>query len=124
MVTGSCLCGAVAFEVHGDVRPPVACHCTQCRKTTGHYWAAASAASDAISVVGDVAWFRSSPTAERGFCPTCGSTLFWRLDGEGRTSFSAGAIDGPTGMALQKHIFVADQGDYYEIAEQAPQREN
>lgn len=38
-------------------------------------------------------------------------------------SFSLGAIDGPTGLKLQKHIFVADNGDYYEIADGVPQRE-
>ena len=124
MVQGSCLCGAVTFNAGGEVRPPVACHCTQCRKTTGHFWAACSAASDDIAVTGDVTWFRSSDTAERGFCATCGSTLFWRLDGEGRTSFSAGAIDGPTGMTTHKHIFTADKGDYYDIADNAPHREN
>ncbi len=123
MTKGSCLCGAVTFETKGDVRPPVACHCTQCRKTTGHYWAASSVASDDLTVAGDVRWFRSSDTAERGFCPTCGSTLFWRLDGEGRTSFSAGAIDGPTQMKTKEHIFTADKGDYYDIADDAPQRE-
>ncbi len=38
--TGSCLCGAVTYEVRGDLRPSVACHCSQCRKTSGHYWSA------------------------------------------------------------------------------------
>ncbi len=38
MLKGSCLCGAVSFELTGELRPPFACHCTQCRKTSGHYW--------------------------------------------------------------------------------------
>ena len=38
-------------------------------------------------------------------------------------SFSLGVIDGPTGFELQKHIFVADKGDYYKIADNLPQRE-
>lgn len=121
---GSCLCGAVHFDTVGEVRPPVACHCTQCRKTTGHFWAAHSVATDDLNVTGDLRWYRSSDTAARGFCPECGSTLFWRLDGEGRTSFSAGAVDGPTEMTTKAHIYVADKGDYYEIADGVPQREN
>ena len=35
MLTGSCLCGAVKFTVEGELKPPDACHCTQCRKTSG-----------------------------------------------------------------------------------------
>ncbi len=41
---GSCLCGETKFEVHGPLRNSVACHCTQCRKQTGHYLSATSAA--------------------------------------------------------------------------------
>lgn len=39
-------------------------------------------------------------------------------------SFALGAIDGPTGLRLEKHIFVADKGDYYKIADSVPQKEN
>ncbi len=116
MVKGSCLCGAVSFHATGEVRPPVACHCTQCRKTTGHYWAACSSKTEELQIDGNVSWFRSSDVARRGFCGTCGSTLFWQLDGEGRTSFSAGVLDGSTGMTTTKHIFVDDKADYYQIA--------
>ncbi len=41
-ITGSCECGAVVFELSGKLRDVVACHCGQCRKTSGHYWAATS----------------------------------------------------------------------------------
>ena len=37
MKTGSCLCGAVSFKVHGALRQTIACHCIQCRKQTGSY---------------------------------------------------------------------------------------
>lgn len=120
--TGSCLCGAVTFRVTGPMRPVVACHCGQCRKATGNYVAATSAPRDAVEVTGDVRWFRSSPEARRGFCATCGSNLFW--DGQGANlSIMAGALDAPTGLPLAGHIFCADKGDWYAIAEgerQAP----
>lgn len=58
-----------------------------------------------------------APSAERGFCGTCGAVLFWRKLGEGMTPFSFGSLDGPTGLKLQKHIFVADQGGYYDISD-------
>ena len=117
--TGSCLCGAVRYRVTGPMRPVIACHCTQCRKTSGHHVAATSAPRDRIGITGEVRWFQSSPTARRGFCPVCGSNLFW--DGQGTTlSIMAGTLDAPTGLILRGHIFCADKGDYYEIADGLP----
>lgn len=117
---GSCLCGAVGYTVSGPMRPVIACHCTQCRKTSGHHVAATSAPRETVAVSGDVRWFRSSGTARRGFCPVCGSNLFW--DGPGANlSIMAGTLDGRTGLRLAAHIFCADKGDYYEIADGLPQ---
>ncbi|PLS20046.1 GFA family protein [Neptunicoccus cionae] len=125
MKTGSCLCGAVTFEVSGDLRPSVACHCTQCRKTSGHYWSATQVPSDRLTLTRSdgLQWYQSSPTARRGFCSVCGSSLFWEMDGEGATSIGTGTLDGDTGLHTEKHIFVADKGDYYEIADGLPQKE-
>ena len=60
-------------------------------------------------------WFRSSDTAERGFCGVCGSNLFWRpFSGDGISIF-AGSIDGPTGLSMVCQIHVEDAGDYYDL---------
>lgn len=119
-MNGGCLCGAVRYRVDGPLRPVIACHCRQCRKTSGHHVAATSAAREAVAVTGEVRWFRASDTARRGFCPVCGSHLFW--DGPGsHLSIHAGSLDGPTGLTLAGHIFCADKGDYYEIADDLPQ---
>lgn len=120
MKTGGCLCGAVTYRIDGALRPVIACHCQQCRKTTGHYVAATSANRADVTISGDVQWYQSSKTARRGFCPICGSQLFW--DGAGvNLSIMAGTIDGATGLKIKGHIFCADKGDYYEIADGAPQ---
>ena len=119
MKTGSCLCGAVSFHVSGPLRPVVACHCVQCRKTSGHYVAATSAKREHIEINGEIRWFASSKTARRGFCPTCGSSLFW--DGQGENlSIHAGVLDGATGLKISAHIFCADKGDYYDIPDNVP----
>ncbi|MGB8815565.1 MAG: GFA family protein [Paracoccaceae bacterium] len=112
---GSCLCGAVAFDITGPARDVWACHCTQCRKWSGHFWAASSAALTDFHLIrqGGLAWYRASPTAKRGFCRDCGASLFWIPDGEDRIAFAPGALDAPTGLALTQHIFVEDAGDYY-----------
>jgi hypothetical protein len=118
MKTGSCLCGGVRFELRGELDAIVACHCTQCRKQTGHFWASTHTANDDLHFVSDETLhrFRSSARAKRGFCDRCGSTLFWTIDGAATTSVCAGAIDGLTGLKLAGHIFVAYAGDYYTIS--------
>ncbi len=122
---GSCLCGAVRFAVDGKVSDVVACHCSICRKHSGHYWAASRATKSDFSVVGAeyVRWYKSSGSARRGFCELCGSTLFWEEAGSDKLSFSAGSVDGETGLRLAAHIFVADKGDYYHIGDGAKQFE-
>jgi hypothetical protein len=114
-IRGSCLCGQVVFEVTPPLRDAIACHCTQCRKSSGHFWAAAAVALDRFRVLRDegLAWYRSSPSAVRGFCRGCGATLFWQRDGAGQISFSPGALEGPTGLRISEHIFIEDAGDYY-----------
>src|ERR1700733_15535666 len=90
--SGGCLCGGVRYLIRGALRDVIACHCTQCRRTSGHHAAMTSAASDDLLLTSSstLAWYRSSATAERGFCRVCGSNLFWRPDGEGRTAITAG----------------------------------
>jgi len=117
---GGCLCGAVGFEVNGPMRPVVACHCQQCRKSSGHYVAASSARRVDVEISGHVTWYQSSNAARRGFCGRCGSNLFW--DGPGvNLSIHMGSLETPTGLSVSGHIFCADKGDYYEIDADLPQ---
>ncbi|MCO6383498.1 GFA family protein [Oceanicola sp. 502str15] len=121
-LTGGCLCGAVTYASEGPWRPVIACHCSQCRKASGHYVSATSVPREGLEITGEVRWFQSSEEARRGFCPNCGSQLFW--DGAGaNTSIMAGTLEGPTGLATKGHIFCADKGDYYEIPEGSRQVE-
>jgi len=122
MLKGSCLCGDVTYTVTGTPHDPAACHCGQCRKWSGHVWAAAIVAEDEISIHGPVRWYASSEKARRGFCPRCGASLFWHAPGSGHMDFSLGSVDGPTGLTLSRHIFVEDKGDYYGIAAEEKQQ--
>lgn len=125
MHKGSCLCGAVRFQVNGDLPPPSACHCSQCRKHSGHYEASTDIPRSALTVHGaeNVTWYHSSPKVRRGFCATCGSSLFWDPIFKDWTAVAMGAFDGPTSTKLGKHIFVADKGDYYDIGDGLPQNQ-
>lgn len=122
--TGSCLCGAVSFEVDGALRAVINCHCGQCRKWSGHFVAATCAWKRDFQINDPgkaLAWFRSSALAQRGFCRRCGSSLFWRLDDADTISIMAGALDGDTGLGTGAQIYVEYKGDYYDLGEpQAP----
>ena len=123
MPRGSCLCGAISFEVDGPLPAPDACHCSMCRRQSGHVWASTDVPLDAVRIKGEekVSWYRSSERVQRGFCPECGSFLFWHPTGRPSIAIAMGAFDQPTGTHLHKHIFTADKGDYYRIADGVPQ---
>jgi len=123
MNRGSCLCGAVRFEVEGALKAPDACHCSLCRKQSGHYWASTNVLRTALTLHGEdkLTWYRSSEKVRRGFCSGCGSALFWDPAGHDFIAIGMGAFDKPTHTHLEKHIFTADKGDYYEIADGLPQ---
>ncbi|MFU8822130.1 MAG: GFA family protein [Gammaproteobacteria bacterium] len=126
MPKGSCLCGAVSFEVDGPLRPPDACHCTQCRKQSGHFWASTDVPRAALAIQGsaNLTWFRSSEKVRRGFCSTCGAALFWDPSHKDIVGVAMGAFDDPTETPLAIHIFVAEKGDYYDIVDGLPQNEH
>ncbi len=115
--TGGCLCGAVRYEVRGPLRPVVNCHCGQCRRWHGHFGAYTNAATADVTVKGKthLKWFKSSSFARRGFCKTCGSSLFWQRLGADTLSIAAGTLDARTGLKTVRHIFMAHRGDYYAV---------
>ena len=128
MHKGSCLCGAVTFEVNGELGVGEGCHCVQCRKWTGHFLASTEVKRSALTVHGieHLKWHHSSEKVRRGFCSECGPPLFFDpVDQEKHDwlGISLGAFDKPTGTRMALHIFVAEKGDYYEITDGLPQNE-
>jgi hypothetical protein len=130
MHQGSCLCGAVKFEVSCALPGPDACHCTQCRKHSGHYGVGCDVPKSAVKIEGEnsITWFKSSEKVRRGFCKTCGSSLFFDplfppVRGEPWIGIAMGAFDGPTSTKIALHIFMAEKGDYYDVNDDAPQYE-
>ena len=122
--TGGCLCGAVRYEVSGPLRDVVICHCTQCRRYHGHAAAFTSAPEERLHFLEarGLAWFRSSDTAERGFCRNCGSSLFWHPVGRNVLAFTPGSLDETAGLTCVAHVFTASKGDYYDIPEDGLRR--
>lgn len=122
---GGCLCGGVRYRLKGPLRDVVGCHCSQCRRTSGHFVAATSIPADRLELVSDATlrWYESSATASRGFCSRCGGNLFWRRKDGPEISVMAGTLDPPTHLHIARHIFVADKSDYYELQDSVPKSE-
>ena len=120
MATGGCLCGAVSYEVRGELRDVLICHCVECRRWHGHFSATTAAAKGELNLieVSGLRWVespRSEARARRGFCCQCGSSLFWDAPERETISIAAGTLDGPTGLHVASHWYVSQAADYYEL---------
>lgn len=98
VVSGGCQCGAVRYAVHGEPFGPSICWCRMCQKATGGFFGAYVEVKDddLIWTRGEPSRFRSSEAAERGFCPACGTPLFYRYRGGHHYAITAGSLDEPT----------------------------
>ncbi len=120
MYKGSCLCGAISFLVEGELREPDACHCLQCRKSSGHYYVSTDVPRSSLDIEGEesITWYNQSEKIRRGFCSKCGTPLFYDpIDKEKHNwiGISMGSFNDQTNTKLGIHIFVEEKGDYYEI---------
>jgi hypothetical protein len=118
--TGRCLCGAVTYEVRGPMRDILLCHCEECRRWSGYVGAFTSTRTENLTVRGSDAlrWIDSPESdrqAQRGFCVTCGSNLFWRPAPGERTNIAVGTLDRPTGLRIVGHWYTRHAGDYDEL---------
>ena len=127
--TGGCLCGAVKFEIYGELLPVVNCHCSKCRRFHGHIGAYTATHRDNLTITQSdgLKWYRSTmdetPNVYRGFCRECGSSLFWDPRGRMNISIAAGSIDTPTNFDTSRHVWVSQKADYYTIYDELPQHE-
>lgn len=123
--SGGCLCGAVAFTLTGPLRHAHGCHCYTCRRLSGHFVAATQARWADLVFHEDrgLQWFTTSDIARRGFCRTCGAQLFYDASGgaeDGHVSIHMGALDDPSGLEIERHIYVDEKTSYYAIGDTAP----
>jgi hypothetical protein len=121
--SGGCLCGKVRFETFGPLRDVIFCHCSQCRRQSGLYFAATSISAAALVLTGaeNLTWFAASDFAKRGFCAACGSHLFWKPNDEDRYAILAGAFDDPTCLTPGYHVCTEGRPAFYQINDGLPQ---
>jgi hypothetical protein len=132
MVTGSCLCGGVAFEIDGTASPMQYCYATRCRKATGSAFAAELIALASIFrwtrgadlvVIYEAPLLREPPRYRHAFCRVCGSSLPVRLEGTPFIALHAGVLDGAPPSRPFRHIFVAQRAAWHTITDDMPQFE-
>lgn len=114
---GGCACGSVRYQVEGPLRQVIACHCEQCRRSSGHFVAATATRRKYFHLhdSADLRWYEAVPGFRRGFCSVCGSSLFFEQIGEDRMSIAAGSLDDAVGLGIAAHIFVDEAGAYYDV---------
>lgn len=120
---GGCLCGAVRYVARGPLRDVVFCHCSQCRRQTGLFYAATAVDRGDLTIPDDSAlrWFASSDHALRGFCGTCGSALFWKAHRSGHVAILAGSLDDPSVLRAASHICIEGKPGFYGLDDGLPQ---
>jgi hypothetical protein len=123
--SGSCLCGAVRFEIEGEFERFYLCHCEHCRKDTGSAHAAnlfsSTAAVKWISGDSNVRQFNLPATRHgKSFCCTCGSALPNVQMNGALLVVPAGSLDSKVLLRPDAHIFTSSRASWDDALERIP----
>lgn len=125
IVYGGCLCGAVRYEISAPSISTGYCHCRICQKFTGSAmstWTAFPASAVSFPDL-EPKYFASSPIAERGFCPECGSSLCYRLIQPKKAAYLViftSSLDDPAPHAPMAHSGIESQLPWIEVLDDLP----
>ena len=128
MLTGSCLCGAIKYEISGPVGRSLYCHCSMCRKWHGTAFRTRLAVPQHSFrfVCGErmLTSYRSSADTVKTFCRVCGSPMVnsWDPDPD-NYGLAMGTLDSDPGVRPSCHVFVGSKAPWYEIHDELPQYE-
>lgn len=116
--SGACQCGKITFELW-DFNPEYSvCHCTDCRKWTGSFYACIAAKTDHYKISGaeHITWYQKAPKSQQGFCKHCGSAIFWRESPDAtELDFAIGMLNNPNQLRPKRHIFCQSKANFYDI---------
>ena len=115
--TWACLCGAVSVAAVLDKPTMGACHCGMCRKWTGGPLMAVEC-HDRVTWTGEdkIGVYDSSDWAQRGFCTTCGTHLFYRLKDRPFYALPAGLLDDMKTFIFDHQVFIDEKPTNYSFA--------
>ena len=126
MLTGSCLCNAIRYEIRGELGQAMMCHCSKCRKANGSAFAVnAAVKADEFTIIAGqeyVTEFESTPGVFRSFCKQCGSPLVSRRPSQpDLLRLRIGTLDTQVQLKPVAHIFVDSKAPWDEIHDDIPQ---
>ncbi len=123
--TGSCFCGAVRYEIDGEIGPAYYCHCSRCRKISGSAFTANAVVDPAhFHVVAGKDRLRAQTSEDgisRWFCGDCGSPIHVS-QGE-HMRLRLGSLDSNLADRPKFHIFVGSKADWYDIHDDLPRHD-
>lgn len=116
---GHCLCGAVQITAHHASTEVGACHCHMCRRWGGGPAFELDCGTD-VTITGEdhIAVYNSSEWAERAFCKTCGTNLYYRLKEPGQYMIASAIFDNEDNLNFTTQVYIDSKPDYYSLAEQ------
>jgi len=125
MTRGACLCGAVSYEIEGEISPIWLCHCGKCRRSTGSAFHASAVCSPEafrwITGEESICEYEDTPDYKTRFCGRCGSPVPSHLESYGLMFLHAGALADDHGREIVHHIFVGSKAPWFEINDGHPQ---
>lgn len=122
VLAGACHCGRVRVTMPEGSAGVVACHCADCQKLHGNFFALLAAARADVRWEGEehIQWYRSSAENERGFCRQCGSRLAKRPVAGDRIMVSAGLFDRALPRKVVRNLWLEQKPDWYEAPRVGP----
>lgn len=126
MIKGSCLCGAVTYEISGKVGDIVHCHCQTCRKAHGSAFSSVASVQDSdfkLSGAENLKSYESSAGKHRYFCSHCGTQVYAKRDNTSHIILRLGSLDSKIDSVEKEHIWVSQKADWYCLDSQLPERE-
>lgn len=117
--SGQCLCGAVKITASEASTQVGACHCKICRRWAGGPMMEINCGPN-VQITGEdhITIYPSSEWAERAFCGTCGSNLFYRLKGTGEHMVCIGLFNNDDRLTFTSQVFIDEKPHYYSFAEE------
>jgi hypothetical protein len=126
VLTGSCVCGCIRYELHSRPFDAGYCHCSLCRRSSGAPVVAFATLpfDDFVITSGQPRRRRSSEFGERWFCGDCGTQLAMRVDYQPDTiDFTIASLDSPAAVRPTFHLFFAERVPWFEPRDTYPRHE-
>jgi len=123
MVTGSCLCSKVKYEISGEIGDIVHCHCQTCRKAHGAAFSSVAAVMDKdFKLQGQekLGCYESSPGKIRYFCTNCATQIYAKKQGTEHIVLRLGSLDDDPKSKELNHIWVSQKASWYSLESDLP----